>query len=126
MALIFGVLRDMVFRIAARAFAADRLTTASIAGSSRRTWNLANAPAHSVDSTMAAWQTSTPSAASPASVAVCMAEASPAERAVVSAVSVAVMAAAEVEAEAVTGKRICSAMRFLCKKTEWRRAGSWA
>jgi len=38
---------------------------------------------------------------------------------------VAVMAAAEVEAEAVTGKRICSAMRFLCKKTEWRRAGSW-
>src|SRR4030095_17217331 len=79
MALIFEVLRAVVLRIAARAFAAERLTTASIAGSPRRTWNLADAPAHSVDSTMAAWQPSTPSAASPASVAVCMAEASPAE-----------------------------------------------
>jgi hypothetical protein len=26
----------------------------------------------------------------------------------------------------VTGSRIRCAMRFLCKKIEWRRAGSWA
>src|SRR5437667_1635063 len=110
MALIFGVLRDMVFRIAARAFAADRLTTAPIAGSSRRTWNPVNAPAHSADSTTAAWQTSTPSAASPASAEVCMAEASPAGH---PAVSVAVRTAA---AEA-TGKRICGGKQFLSKKT---------
>src|SRR6266545_5650897 len=108
---VFEVLGRLVFRVAPRVVEVERSTIELIAGSSRRTWNLANAPAHSVDSTMAAWQISTPSAASPASVAVCMAEASPAEGAVVSvavmaeveAVSVAVMAAAEVEAEEEAG-----------------------
>src|SRR5438094_8847433 len=126
MALIFGVLRDMVFRIAARAFAADRLTTAPIADSSRRTWNPANAPAHSVDSTTAAWQTSTPSAASPASAEVCMAEASPAGRPVVSvavrteappAERTAVSVAERTAAAEATGNRICGGKQSLSKKT---------
>ena len=73
-----------------------------------------------------------------------MVEASPAERAAVSAAPCMVAEEApcvvaeeavgmEEEAAwvvavevAVTGSRIRCAMRFLCKKTEWRRAGSWA
>src|SRR2546427_1630158 len=115
---VFEALGRLVFRVAPRAIVAERSTIELIAGSPRRAWNPINAPAHSADSTTAAWQISTPSAASPASAEVCMAEASPAERAAVSAapcmvaeeapcveaVSVAVIA--EVGAEAVTGKRI--------------------
>ena len=83
MAPVFEALGRIVFRVASRPVEADRSTIELIAGSPRRTWNLANALAHSVDSTTAAWQISTPSAASPASAAVRMVEASPAERAAV-------------------------------------------
>ena len=48
-------------------------TIEPIVASLRRTWSGAATPAHSADSTTAAWQTSTPSAASPASAEVCTA-----------------------------------------------------
>ena len=46
-------------------------TIEPIVASPRRTWSRAATPAHSADSTTAAWQTSTPSAASPVSAEVC-------------------------------------------------------
>ena len=111
----------MIFGVAPRAIEPDHSTIEPIADSPRRTWSRAATPAHSADSTTAAWQTSTPSAASPASGEVC---------AVVSGAACVVGLAAAgmgdleavgmVAAEEATGNRICGELISKSTRREWR------
>ena len=51
---VFEVMR-MIFRVAPKAIEPDHSTIEPIADLSRRTWSRAATPAHSADSTTAAW-----------------------------------------------------------------------